>query len=260
MLKLMKYEFRKLRTALLILLAVLAGLEIGFIAGQALNKSVLMGVCLGLITMLAFGVYCFILVSGVTSYSRELSTRTGYLIFMTPVGPLGVVLSKLLFTGLAALVSTALFGLTAYLDFRYLINRLDIDPETLQQINFMLRFGLNSGADLFQIARMAGYAVLMVLIEVLLTMCTAYLAITLSATWLQNRKGFLRTVISLALFGLLTWGCGWIAEKLLYSRVDINATFQQFTGTLGWSLLLNGAFCAVFIAASAWLLDRKVNL
>ena len=214
MLKLMKYEFRKLRTALLALMASLAVLEVGFLVGQAMDKGAWVAVSTVLISILVFVVYGYIIVAGMASYSRELKDKSGYLIFMTPVRPLGVVLSKLLFTALTALVLTAIFGSVAALDYRLLIDKVDIDQETLNQINMLLRFGLNAGADLCQLLRVIGFWVVTVLIEIMLTMCTAYLAITLSATLLQNRKGFLRALISLVLFFALTWGCSALTQRL----------------------------------------------
>ena len=260
MFKLMKYEFRKMRATLLAMLGALAALEIGFIAGLKLEKSGLMAVCITLISILVFVVYAYIILAGMASYSRELKEKSGYLIFMTPVRPVGIVLSKLIFTALASLAATAVFGLVAYLDFRYLLDRANIDPDVLDQVNMLLRFGLNSNATVFQILRTALFYALTVLIEVMLTMCCAYLAITLSATLLQNKKGFLRGLISLLLFGLLTWGGNWLSQKLFYEGVTVSASLEEFKHALGWSLLLNAGLCAVFTAASAWLLDHKVNL
>lgn len=260
MIKLMKYEFRKLRTPLVSLVAALAALEAGFFIGQAMGKDTMMGICLGLISLLTFLVYVYIVLAGIASYDRELREKSGYLVFMVPVSPLGVVLSKLVFTALAAIAATALFGVAAYFDFRYLINRLDIDPEVLTQINMLLRFGLKANADLGQILRMAGFTALTVLIELMLTMCTAYLSVTIAATVLQNKKGFLRTLISLAVFIALTWGSNWLTQRLLYDRVAVDTPFADMTGTIAWSLLLNLGLGAIFVAISAWLLDHKVNL
>ena len=139
MLKLMKYEFRKLRNTLLIMLAALAALEIGFLVGEAMEKTGLMTVSLVLISVLVFLVYAFIILAGMASYSRELKEKSGYLVFMVPVRPIGVVLSKLVFTAVAA---SAVFGAVAYFDFRYLIDKMDIDPDVMNQINMLLRFGL----------------------------------------------------------------------------------------------------------------------
>lgn len=260
MLKLMKYEFRKLRTTLLALLAALVALEAGFIVGEAMGKETMMGVCLGLITLLTFLVYAYVLVAGIASYDRELREKSGYLVFMVPVRPVGVVLSKLAFTALTALVVTALFGSVAFLDFRYLLDKLDISADTMQQINMVLRFGLKANADVMQILRMALFAGVTVLIELVLTMCTAYLAITLAATLLQNKKGFVRTLISLVFFVGLTWGSSALSQKLIYSRVALDTPFAEMTGAVAWGLLFNAVLCAAFTAASAWLLDHKVNL
>lgn len=260
MLKLIKYEFRKWRTALLAMVAGLAALEVGFIAGLTLDRTGLMSVCLVLIAILTFASFACIVIAGIASYSQDLRQKSGYLIFMVPVPTLGVVLSKLLFIAVTALAAMAMFGTTAFLDIRHLISRLDIDPQTLDQINMLLRFGLKTNATVQQILQMAGFMVLVVLLEVLMTMCTAYLAITLSATLLQNKKGFLRACISIALFVALSWGSSWITQRLFYDSVALDASFVQVRGVLGWSTLMNLVFCALFTGASAWLLDHKVNL
>ncbi len=260
MLKLMKYEFRKLRNTLLIMLAVLAGLELGFLAGSALNKNALMYASLALISTLAFAVYGYILVAGIVSYSRELRDRSGYLTFMVPVRPVGIVLSKLVFTALAALAATALFAGMAWLDYQFLFRRLNLDPNLLNQLSLMMRLGLQTNVDLAQLLRLVGWGALTVLLQVMLTMCTAYLAITLSATLLQNKRGFLRGLISFALFAALTWLSGWLSQKLVFDRVSLNTGAAALQALFGWSVLLDLAFCAAFTACAALLLDRKIDL
>ena len=146
MLKLMKYEFRKLRTTMIALLLALAVLELTFLLGSWLDKDNIVITSVVLLSLLAFGAYVFILINGVVSYSRELKDRTGYLVFMTPNRPIAVVLSKLLFTMVAALIVTGVFGAAAYLDYRYLISRLDIDPDILQHLQEVRSLpGLRSG-------------------------------------------------------------------------------------------------------------------
>ncbi|MBQ3479492.1 MAG: hypothetical protein IJH25_15140, partial [Clostridia bacterium] len=79
MLKLMKYEFRKWRVTLLALLAGLAGLELGFIAGVKLEKPQLMIVCLSLIMLLTFAAFAYLVIAGIAGYSQELREKCGYL-------------------------------------------------------------------------------------------------------------------------------------------------------------------------------------
>ena len=260
MLKLLKYEFRKMRTNLLALVVGLAALEIGFIFGLSTDRTGIMSVCLTLISILTFAAFAYLILAGIASYSLELRDKSGYLIFMTPVRPIGIVLSKLVFIALASLAAMALFGTAAYLDFRALILRLNPDPQTMEYLNMMLRFGLRANASVQQIAQMAGFMVAAVLLEVLLTVCSAYLAITLSSTLLQNKKGILRGAISFALFILLSWGASWLSQKLLYGGVAFDASLNQLRSATGWSALLNLGLCALFAGASAWLLDKKVSL
>ena len=138
---------------------------------------------------------------------------------------------------------------------------MDLDQETVNQLNMMLRLGLGANATIQQILQAIGFGALTVLIEIMRTMCTGYFAITLSATLLQNKKGFLRALISLVLFLALTWGSSWLTEKLIYNGFRATeATVTQLSTVLGWSMLLNAALSAVFAGVSAWLLERKVNL
>jgi len=260
MLKLMKYEFRKWRVTLLALLAGLAGLELGFIIGLKLDRPQLMTVCFSLIVLLTFAAFAYLVIAGIAGYSQELREKCGYLIFMAPVRTISIVVSKLLFIALVALAATALFGTAGYLDFRALLGKLNLDAHTMESLNAMLRFGLKTDATVQQILQMAGFSAASVMLEVLLTMCTAYLSITLSATLLQNKKGFLRGLISILLFVALSWGSSWLTQRLLYERINVGASIAEYKAVFGGSLLLNFALCALFAGASAWLLDKKVDM
>ena len=268
MLRLMKYELRKLRTTLVVLLLILVAAEAFFIVGNALDRDVWVTASLVLLSMLVFAAYGYILVSGVASYSRELSDRTGYLAFMTPTPPLGIVLSKLLFTLLAATVMTALFGLVAYLDYAWLMRSLKVDASILSQLNLSLKLMLGDmTVTLNSLAQALAFGVLSVLIEVMLALCTAYLAITVSATLLQNRRGFLRGLISALLFFGITWGAAWLSQRVAElvprlwpanspASMDSRTMVRTLCASLGLHFLLGGLFAVV----SASLLKRKVNL
>ena len=261
MLKLMKYEFRKLRTALLVMLLILVGLEIGFLVGYKLEKAALTAISVTLLTVLVFISYAFLLIAGIISYSKELTDKSGYLAFMVPVRPISIVLSKLLFTALAAIAATALFALTAWVDIGILLERFNIGPDLVEQANALLRFAMNGALpSVQQTGQFILYIAGTVFIEFLLAICTAYLAITLSATLLQNRKGFLRALICLLMFIALNWGSSWLTEKLFYRHASIASSVSALLANLGGALLLNLVLCALFTALSAWLLDRKVNL
>ena len=261
MLKLMKYEFRKMRTPLLMMAAALVGLEAGFIVGMKLESFNMVGICLGVLVALVFVAYFYILIAGITSYERELSDRTGYLAFMTPVKPLGIVGSKLAFTALTAVCATALFGAVAMYDFFRLSRGVDMDPELYRQLRNMmdmLQSQMGPGSPIAQALMMIAYQGGSLLIHLMLLMCCAYLAVTLSTTILQARKSVLKMAISFAFF---------VGFNTLTGKVSDWATGDLQTYASGEVLRLLGiraavelAFALLFAGASAWLLDRKVSL
>jgi len=261
MLKLMKYELRKTRTMLLVMLAALILLEAGFLIGDKIDDYRVAGICLGLLTMLVFAVYVYILIAGIVSYSREINDKTGYMTFMMPVSPMGVVASKLLFTILAALVITALFGGAVYYDYAQLFKRLDLDKESISQMNFafsMLTGTMGGNFSLTRVIMTIGFEVGTVLIEIILTMCTAYLAITLTATLLQNKKGFLRFLVAVVLFVALNFVTSRVSGLVV--KDTLPSTSEELLRMLGAQAAVHFAFAAAFAGASAWLLDRKVSL
>ena len=261
MLKLMKYEFRKMRTTLLIMLAALAALEAGYVIGDKLHDYRVVGVSLGLLTALVFAVYVYILIAGIVSYSRELNDKTGYMTFMTPVSPLGVVSSKLLFTILAAVAATALFGGAVYLNYAHQFSQIDLGEDVYKQLDFTFTLftgSMGGNVSLTRVILTLAFEAGTVLIEILLLMCTAYLAITLSATLLYNKKGFVRVLVSFLLFAALNFVTGRVGGLVV--RDAMPETTAELLRMLGAQAAIDFAFAAVFAGAAAWLLDRKVNL
>ena len=259
MLKLMKYELRKMAMPLLIMLLILVALQAGFLVGSWTEREDITFISLGLVSLLMFVLYLYILISGIVSYSRELKDRTGYLVFMAPVRPVSVVLSKLLFTVLAAVAIAALFAAIAILDYQQLFRAYGLTRNVWDQINFMVQMLFRElNITLNQIVLLIAYTAGTVLIEIVMVMCTAYLAITLSATLLQNRRGFLKGGASFLLFAALSWGSTQLGNRLLPS--DDFMTIQQMLDALGWSVLYYFGISALFAWASAALLKRKVSL
>jgi len=259
MLKLMKYEFRKMRTTLLIMLAVLIATQAGFAIGNLTDREGLSMACVLLTTILTSVAYAYVMISGLVSYSRELKDRTGYLLFMTPVRPIGIVASKLMFTVLAAVCVAILFGGCAVLDYKYTLDLLGFTRADWAElsISFRVMFA-DAGMTLTQVVLMGVYIVISMLIEMITTLCTAYLAMTVSATVMNNRKGFWRGVVSFALFVCLTLFIGWSGSKLL--SPDKVADTDALAKLLGVSALFSAAVSCLFAFISAALLKRRVSL
>ena len=261
-LKLMKYEFRKMRTMLLILLGGVVVLQAAFMVGDMIDDDRVVSVSVTLLTLLAFVVYFYIMVAGFLSYSRELSDKTGYMAFMTPVSSVKLIGSKLLFTGLTAIAVTALFAGAAWYDYTLLFKRLNLGEDALQQADIAFSmFSRSVSSEAFTLTELilqGAFILGRVMIDLLLFMCTAYLSITLGSTLLQAQKGFWRGVVTLAIF---------IALSFITNKVgDLaggEAEFRQTSEVLRSLGVVGGielAFAVAFAALSAWLLDRKVSL
>ena len=259
MLRLMKYEFRKMRGTLLIMFLILIATQLGFVIGHFTEKDGLSAVCLFLVTILVSVVYAYVLISGIVSYSRELRDRTGYLIFMAPVRPISIVVSKLLFTVLAAVAAAVLFGGCAVLDYMYVFDLMGLTRTEWAElsISFRVMFA-DAGITLTQVVLTGIYLILSVLIEMITTLSTAYLAMTVSATVMHSRRGFWRGFVSFGLFVGLTLAAGWLTGKLL--PTDTVADADALIALLGRALLLSGGISCLFAMASAALLKRRVSL
>ena len=262
MLKLMKYEFRKMRTVLLILLGGVAVLQAAFMVGDLIDDERVVGVSLMLLTLLAFVVYFYIMISGFLSYSRELSDKTGYLAFMTPVSSVKLIGSKLLFTGLTAIAVTALFAGAAWCDYMLLFKRMNLGADALQQADISLAmFTRSLSGEAFTLTELilrGAFLLGQVMISLMLFMCTAYLSITLGSTLLQAQKGFWRGVVTLAIFIALSFITNKVGE-LASGDAEFRLT-SDVLRSLGVVGGIELTFAVAFAGLSAWLLDRKVSL
>ena len=98
MLKLTKYELRKNLLGIGIvagIICVLQALFMFFCLTENLNYTSLFG---GLLIIAASVSYFIVFIFGVVTYYRELSSKSSYLIFMTPNSSLSIITSKLLYT------------------------------------------------------------------------------------------------------------------------------------------------------------------
>ena len=262
MIKLIKYEFRKMRTTLLTLLLVLAALEVVFLIGMNADNEKMYGISMGVIGFLVFGVYGYVLIAGVVGYARELSNRTGYLLFMAPVRPLSIIIGKLFATLAIAVGAVAVFGAVAYFDLDMLLTKLEVfDGPYLNMFDALLHTIGGAEFGITQILLALCYAALIVLIDMLLFISTAYLAITLAVTLLENKKGFVRGLVSVALYIGLNIGVSQLAGVLMLTNMNRRFdTVMEVLITLWPLLALYLGVSILFCWLSSVLLDKKVSL
>ena len=256
MLKLIKYEFRRSRTSLMAMLGAAVALYLAAPLGAMMNREGLMGVSLFGLMFYCFAAYIYVLVRGVTAYSGELSTRSGYLMLMVPRSTLSIVLSKLLFTLCFAIVMLAVCILACMGSAMIFMDEV-FDVRGLVP---MLKYvALNMEIDLSALGFFCLYAVVSALISVISVVSMGYLSATLSAAIAARGKG--AKLLSAVLFLLLLILVGKVStlaapEALVEDFVGLQTVLTAAIPTL----LVNLGFTALFTGLSALILKKRVCL
>ena len=128
MLKLIGYEFRKSWIAKAILLGITALLEVVYVVGLLTSDEATITIAAALLFMIATSGILVIGLMSVVVLHRDMNTRQGYMLFMTPNSCYKILGAKVLENGLSILVAGAFFTLLGALDVTLLFghyNRLD---------------------------------------------------------------------------------------------------------------------------------------
>ena len=255
MLKLVKYEVRRNRNWMIIVLLAAIALQ-GYFLGASYLKNEEHMVMSGMFLVMAtvFVVYA-LLIAGVSMYSRELSAKSSYLTFMTPNSATKILGAKVLtvaflcvgfaalLMGFAAWDYQILRGQYPQLNMMFLLSQFNMRSVgidmTIQEVIWMLvQFGMGAVVTFFT------------------TVMIAYLAITLSATVLQNKK--FKWLISGLLFAAIFFGMQWVMGKI--PMTGNYSSMQAVLRSLIPHFLLELGVMIVSFFLSAWLLEKKVSL
>ncbi|MBQ8202524.1 MAG: hypothetical protein IJZ74_12240 [Clostridia bacterium] len=274
MLKLIKYEFRKALTAMLVLLGITAGIEAYFLIAMHMENAMHLMISIVMLMCCTYAVAIYVFIRGVTTYSAEMKNRSAYLIFMTPNSGLKIMGSKYLYTFVNGVLFAGVYALLAYLDIVMILKEAGEYESFAAELNeFLLSYGLHMDQ--------LGLAVLIIVLDIFLSLLSffaiAYLAITLSHTLFRDKKW--RGAAALGIFFLLNWGVRELTG-LLPSAIDElviyeNAATIQITTQYGLTktATLNDILTAMLPAMGvslatilislfgcAWMLDKKVSL
>ncbi len=267
MLKLIKYEFRKALTSLLALLGLAVVLEGYFLAALQLEREEHLFIAIGLLSMCAWAVAVYVFVRGVTAYASELKSRSAYLIFMTPNSTVKIVCAKFLYTFVNGLMAMAICIALAWLDIDLL---LAYDGRYGVSLGLLVKVMAVYGIQADQLALGVGAAMSYVLLSLLSVVGLAYLAITLSHTLLQGRKG--RGLVALVIFLLLNYLVSRLnglfpsaLEKLVVydAAGDVTmtaATLGEVARSLIPAMLISMGTVVLSLLGCAWLLERRISL
>lgn len=254
MLKLMKYEFRKNRAGLLVMLGIAAGLYALAPLGRALDNGGLMILSVVLLFIYAFAAYVYVLVRGITAYSGELRGRSGYLLMLVPRSTMSILFGKLLFTLAFGLLMMAVSSLALMASGSILLGEIYELKGILDTLRFLLT---QAEIDPAMLGNVTLFFVAAVATSVLAVVAMGYLAVTLSATLLQS--GRLKGLASFALFIALSALTGWL-QNLITPDVEMFATLAEMLRAVLPVILLDAALTCAYTAASAVLLKKRVSL
>lgn len=256
MFKLIKYEFRKNLVSLLVILGIVALLQGWFLIEYMLqDDNIFIPVLLLFVSGLMSFVMIFIL--AVSAYSKELSHKSIYLIFMTPNSTLSIILSKLLYSLIVGAIIFGTYGVLGFIDIQLLSgNALEImDLWQIAKI-ILTASGYNVGSLILSVLSTIIYFI----VNFLSSVTIAYLAITLSATLLQNSKG--RGILSVVFYLLFIGVLSRITSAITFFVAD-EVVLETFSDVLLMQLpvfIIQLIVVIGCVLACAKLLKEKISL
>lgn len=255
MLKLIKYEFRKNRTGLIVMLLAAAALYLMAPLGVWLESEAMMVLSPTLLFLYAAAAYVYVLARGIAAYSGELSSKSGYLLMMIPRSAMSILFAKLLFSLLFALLMLAICALALVSAGTILLGEM---YEIKGFFNIAKYALADTGIELSALMSTALFFALELLTSVLSLVAVGYLSATLSATALQNRRG--RGFVSVAFFAAI-YALMSLVVNLFTPAVDalIASPGEAVLAVLP-AMIAQIALTILFTALSALLLRRKVCL
>ena len=240
MLRLLKYEFRKTLFPKLVLLALLIIFEGVFLYGYWTDKK--STVTLGL-TLFLFTFICGLLAIGIVSLvalHKDMNTRQGYMLFMTPNSTYRILGAKVAESGLSMLGLGAVGLGLCLLDFSLI----------RQELEFITSFLKNFSVDLTPSFPNMSALLVYIICNILCSVTTAYLADVISSALLNGKKGNL--VITFALYALLNFGIQKIMSLVPASLGIISVFLIQAAIAL--------ALAVVMYIITARLMDRYLSV
>ena len=240
MLKLLKYEFRKTMFPKLILLAAFVIMEGIFLYGHWTGKEDTKALGMGLVLFTLFFSFLLLGILSLVTLHKDMNTRQGYMLFMTPNSTYRILGAKVAENGLSMLGIGAVGLALCLLDFSLIKQELKFITA------FLENFGIGLTPTFPHLAALLAY----IICSILCSVTTAYLADVISSSLLNGQKG--NMVITFALFALLNFGIQKIMG-LVPASLDIVVMF-----------LLQGAIAlalaVVMYIITARLMDRYLSV
>ena len=251
--KLFKYEFRKTWAMKLIILGLAAIAEIAFLAGVFLRNSAgntdgLIATTAVILAFLAMGGVMLIGIQSVMTLHRDMNTKQGYMLYMTPKTSYQILGAKMAENGLSLALAGAFFFLLGFLDVTLLLSKLgqlEVLWKNFQEFVRMLNaeIELNTQGVLCLVVEM--------LSSWLATVSIAYLADIISSALLNGKK--FNGLVAFLFFILLTVVLNWIQHLIVPKGMAV-------TSMLLVQAVIALIYSAVMYVISAVVMDRYLSV
>ena len=248
--KLLKYEIRKTWAMKLIILGITAVAELAFLITLFLDQDNhgAIGVTCVLLFFIAFGGTLLIGVQSVLTLHRDMNTKQGYMLYMTPKNSFQIVGAKLLENGISLGLAGGFFFLLGLLDVTLLFSKLGKLQELWQYFENFIRM-INDEIQLNT------QSILCLVVELLAswlaTVSVAYLADIVSAALLNGKR--MNGFVTFLFFILLTVLLNWIQNQFHLDSMNIDVL-----------LLVRAAIALCYSAEmymiSAYIMDRYLSV
>ena len=256
MLKMIKYEFRKNLTSLVIMFATLILCELYFIFAYASENETHVLISVFLLAVLGMICYGFVIIFGIKAYNNDLKEKSGYLVFMAPISYYSIIGAKLLATLITGLALVVVLGFFFVTDYSMIMHMLGLDGLTEMLTQLFEMNNINLGSLLLQGLVM----IILFLINFFTTMTIAYFSITLSSTILRNKKGkgFMSTVIFFVILFLMAK-----ISSVISPEAAASAEAMEFSEIIVMNLpeiIESVIFMIGSFLGTAGLLNKEINL
>ena len=246
MFKLLKYEFRKTAFPKLVMLALTVLAEAAFLYGYFANKEDAMGTAVLFLVLLTLVGIALMGIMSLVNLHRDMNTKQGYMLFMTPNSCYKILGAKVLECGLSLMLAGAFFFALAVLDMDLVLRRdgveriWDVFNQMLQTLNTRLEINVPNVLAV----------ICYIVTSWLCTVTTAFLADVISSALLNGKKGNL--FITFLLFLALSYLIGKIV-----SLVPATGTIQaQFL----YQSLISLGFAGLMYFVTAWIMEKYLSV
>lgn len=254
MLKLLKYEYRKKLTQYIILIIAFAAVYFYSIVAMLLKDRTNTVISMALFSMGIFFGIIYIMVLAIESYSRELSSKTSYMLFMTPNSTYKIISAKVLSTFIASIVLAFIYILMFLSQYKLCLKQfpqVDSLKEMMEQM-----MSLYGNYTQINIVGTVVVTVVLMWVQIFTIVCIAYFATTLSRTFLSNKRG--RGFLSFVIFCIIT---------LIYVMISNAMPVIEFGGGITESVfselpayLLSVVVIIASVIGTSGLLEKKISL